>query len=1030
MVAVRSGAIRVVESGVRAGSQCHGHDHGRDWRRASRRHDCGRPRGQRKSIRRRSPMARGVYRIPVRVGTYRISADLAGFTRVERMGVQLLVGQSVTLNMQMSPSTVQETVTVTGEAPLIETTQSSVGGNIDPLQMTELPVQGNQWIALALLAPGNRTTLIGDEPVTVPREDNPAFALNLDGQQVGNTLGALNQPRYSRDTIAEFEFVSNRFDATQGRSPAAMVNAVTKSGTNAFTGLVQRLRSATLTGTRRTTSSSRKVPFKNQQISGAAGGPIVRDRVHYFGNYEYNRTPLTLVREDPLPALQHLVERQGNDQVVRRPPRLPVLAECPRHVQGRRRKAVHARSASLGANHLASATYYRRGLLAHARHDDQRPVQPRAQRDQGGLFLHALAAGAAEPLVEPPAGRRWHQCREPHHPVPRLSDCGQRAAPADLGAEGHDDPRRLHVLIRRRRPARPEAGRRVPLFAEPQHQLQQLHGHLSPRAVARRRPQPQMESLFPDPFNVDTWNLAPLNPLVQRYEIAVGDFYRPDTLPKYGAWIQDDWQISNRLTLNLGLRYDLIWNAFAQHRSFLQWMAADRPQDAEQPAAAARLRLLPQRPDRPARRQRALLRGHPGRGAELGAIAAEGGVHRRGGRRPVRFRGEPVQRPAGRPTIRRSSGSATSGTCRAACTATSESCRRRRSYAGVPLMWQSSVGFQRQFAGNSALTADYVYFHGADENILLPNINLTYDEATGANYPSSRHRPAVRSALGHRSGWTRRPGGPTTTACRRRSRSGSATGGRRRPPTRCRASGTAIRSRSAASAKCRSRWPKDLGNDYSLAVTDQRHRARVQRHLAGRRRLPGERHATSTGRASGMSTIYGEDLRGVGEGFEAFALRLRPRRHRSCRATASSATRSTAWTSGCRSGSRSAGRVGDRRHRGSVQPVRSRQLRLVRDRRIEPAVRAAGVQLESRVCAADAAAGLQADVLTHLRAGWDGVPSRRDGCSKHGWHRVGNRRTTKTTRRSTFKSDCTVPPASSLFRAVIQVGARSVERTL
>jgi hypothetical protein len=55
---------------------------------------------------------------------------------------------------------------------------------------------------------------------------------------VGNTLGAMNQPRFSRDSIAEFEFVSNRFDATQGRSPAAVVNAVSKSGTNTFTGLM------------------------------------------------------------------------------------------------------------------------------------------------------------------------------------------------------------------------------------------------------------------------------------------------------------------------------------------------------------------------------------------------------------------------------------------------------------------------------------------------------------------------------------------------------------------------------------------------------------------------------------------------------------------------------------------------------------------------------------------------------------------------------------------------------------------------
>jgi hypothetical protein len=166
------------------------------------------------------------YRLPARVGTYRLSLELSGFTTVGRQNVELLVGQTVTVNAQMMPSTLQETVTVTGEAPLIETTSSTVGGNIDPRQMSELPVQGRDWMSLALLAPGNRTTTIGDEPVTPTREDNPDYSLNLDGQQVGNTLGALNQPRFSRDSIAEFEFVSNAFDPTQGRSPAAVVNAI------------------------------------------------------------------------------------------------------------------------------------------------------------------------------------------------------------------------------------------------------------------------------------------------------------------------------------------------------------------------------------------------------------------------------------------------------------------------------------------------------------------------------------------------------------------------------------------------------------------------------------------------------------------------------------------------------------------------------------------------------------------------------------------------------------------------------------
>src|SRR4029434_10732764 len=77
----------------------------------------------------------GVYRIPARVGTYRVTATLTGFSTVNRTGINLLVGQTATINLQMAPSTLQETVTVTGEAPLIETTTSKLGGNIDPKQV-------------------------------------------------------------------------------------------------------------------------------------------------------------------------------------------------------------------------------------------------------------------------------------------------------------------------------------------------------------------------------------------------------------------------------------------------------------------------------------------------------------------------------------------------------------------------------------------------------------------------------------------------------------------------------------------------------------------------------------------------------------------------------------------------------------------------------------------------------------------------------------------------------------------------------
>jgi hypothetical protein len=158
----------------------------------------------------------GIFRIPARIGGYRLTAELSGFNTVTRTGITLQVGQTATIDLSMAVSTLQETVTVTGEAPLIDVSTSVIGGNIDQLQMQELPTQGNDWTALALLAPGNRTTTMGGTPVQ-DRADVREYQLNLDGQQVTQTMGIGGQPLYSRAAIAEFQFISNRFDATQGR---------------------------------------------------------------------------------------------------------------------------------------------------------------------------------------------------------------------------------------------------------------------------------------------------------------------------------------------------------------------------------------------------------------------------------------------------------------------------------------------------------------------------------------------------------------------------------------------------------------------------------------------------------------------------------------------------------------------------------------------------------------------------------------------------------------------------------------------
>src|ERR1700681_4661674 len=176
--------------------------------------------------------ARGEYRVPLRAGTIRISAELSGFNTLNRT-MELLVGQTATLNLQMAPATLQETITVTAISPLVDTMQSQVGGNIDPKQIAELPVNGRNFLDLTLTAPGSRANSVDDTPFGGSTGFG-SFQLNVDGQQITQNCcaGAGGQPRFSKDAIEEFQFISNRFDAAQGRSAGIQINVITKSGTN------------------------------------------------------------------------------------------------------------------------------------------------------------------------------------------------------------------------------------------------------------------------------------------------------------------------------------------------------------------------------------------------------------------------------------------------------------------------------------------------------------------------------------------------------------------------------------------------------------------------------------------------------------------------------------------------------------------------------------------------------------------------------------------------------------------------------
>jgi hypothetical protein len=810
----------------------------------------------------------GRFRLPVRVGTYRLAIELSGFTTVTREGVELLVGQTVTMNAQMRPSTVQETVTVTGEAPLIETTSSSVGGNIDPRQMSELPVQGREWMSLALLAPGNRTTEIGGEPVQTTREDNPDFSLNLDGQQVGNTLGALNQPRYSRDTIAEFEFVSNRFDATQGRSPAAVVNAITKSGTNNFTGL--------LSGYFRDSDWNaedpvlhRKVPFKNQQLSTAAGGPIVKDRLHYFGNFEYDRTPLTTFANTPYPAFN--VSLSGRETVKMGGGRADYeISPSSRFMLKGDGTKRYTPFGSLGSNHPAQAadtdeTSWRvlgtmTNVLSNSTLNEIKLGESRLHFEQQSLAHWSNAWQAKNGVT---AG----------HPIIRMR--GFAVAGSTL-VPRYWDQRVMTVRDDFTTSYTAHGRHDVKLGGEFLWSRSSTTNCVNCMGVitARGGPVPaNIQQILPDPFNVDTWNLAALTPIVQSYQLGIGRFYFPDTMPKYGAWLQDDWQIASRLTLNLGVRYDLLWNAFAQNRSFEPWMAAGRPQDADniQPRAGFAFTA----------NDRTVFRGGAGLyyadvpasalfWAQMPSKTAMLDVAPDG---RADFAANPFNGPA--PTLDQA-------LQRFCYVRSGPGCLIRNidelppppEHAHVPRKFQSSIGLQRQFGSDMALTADYVYSHGSDENVLQSNVNATYDPATGLNRPFADRSTRIDPNFGlvgmdPKTGWSNYHALQAAFTKRFSRRwQGSAT---------YTLSGLWNGDPLPLSGLKMITFPvqPDIGNDYSFAVTDQRHRLVFNGiwQVGGGLQVSG---VYFYGSGERMPLIYGDDLRGLGEGFESFTPRLRP----------------------------------------------------------------------------------------------------------------------------------------------------------
>ena len=249
--------------------------------------------------------ASGLYRLnALPVGIYEVTAELAGFTTVSKKDIEVNVGQTQSVDFALRVASVAETVNVTGASPLIEISSSSVGQVVDPKRIESLPLNGRQFANLAATVPGVGLAFHTDptKSTQYSPQINGGNGRNLNYQIDGgdnndDTVGGLLQ-LFPLEAIQEFNMITSRFKAEYGRSNGGVMNVVTKSGTNSPSGsFFESFRDKSMNAESESEklANTGKQDYRRNQFGGSFGGPIEKDRAHFFFAIERTQQDTTQV---------------------------------------------------------------------------------------------------------------------------------------------------------------------------------------------------------------------------------------------------------------------------------------------------------------------------------------------------------------------------------------------------------------------------------------------------------------------------------------------------------------------------------------------------------------------------------------------------------------------------------------------------------------------------------------------------------------------------------------------------------------
>ena len=269
--------------------------------------------------------AEGRYSAPsLGLGNYRVTGTHEGFQTEIRNGIVLTVGREAVVDLMLTVGAVSQALEVTGEAPLVETSTASLGSLVDDHTIRALPLNGRSYDQLALLQPGVTLTSPGQTSgAPFPAGTGKRFSVGgqrpntnnflLDGTNIADhangTPGGAAGTNLGVDTIQEFKIFTSAYKAEFGHSNGGVITAITRSGTNAFHGTAfEYIRNSALDARNFFDVGSSPPPFKRNQFGGVFGGPIQKDKTFFFVGYEGLRQGLGTTQIATVPTV---LARQG-----------------------------------------------------------------------------------------------------------------------------------------------------------------------------------------------------------------------------------------------------------------------------------------------------------------------------------------------------------------------------------------------------------------------------------------------------------------------------------------------------------------------------------------------------------------------------------------------------------------------------------------------------------------------------------------------------------------------------------------------